>query len=173
MELVWYIHFTFVCFISRLDHDGVGILRTVDILASLGVSIEDQCTPIGRPVLSALPGSSKERKFSSTIRSSSVKTLPAINTDINKSNKSNFKGLGAAVITTAEEDNVIINSVSKVLSVKYNELLTELKTADPLCCGLVCYYCVCLSVCLSVCVTVMCAHVCVLSVRCIYTLYSS
>ena len=119
---------------ARFDHEGIGILKTVDILTSLGVCIEDQCTPIGRPVLSALPSSSKQRKASSTIRSScSVKALPAINADISKS-----EGSGAMVTTTAEEDN-IINDISKVLSVKYNELLAELKGADPLHSGLVCY----------------------------------
>ena len=123
-------------YIYRFDRDGVGILKTVDILTSLGVSIEDQRTPIGRPVLSALPSSSKQRKVSSTIRSSSVKTLPAINVDINKSAKSDSKGSHVPVTTTAEEDN-IINDVSKVLSVKYNELLAELKRADPLHSGLV------------------------------------
>lgn len=118
---------------TRFDHEGVGILKTVDILTSLGVCIEDQRTPIGRPVLSALPSSSKQRKVSSTIRSScSVKTLPAINACINKS-----EGPAAMVTTTTEEDN-IINDVSKVLSVKYNELLAELKGADPLHSGLVC-----------------------------------
>ena len=122
----------------RFDHNGVGILKTVDILTSLGVSIEDQRTPIGRTVLSALPSSSKQRKVSSTIHSSSVKTLPAINTDINKSANSDFKGSDVAVTTSVEEDN-IINDVSKVLSVKYNELLAELKRADPLHSGLVCY----------------------------------
>ena len=121
---------------ARFDHDGIGILQTVDILTSLGVCIEDQRTPIGRPVLSALPNSSKQRKVSSTIRSNSVKTLPAINTDINKSDKR--EGSGAMITTTTEEDK-IINDISKVLSVKYNELLAELKGADPLLSGLVCY----------------------------------
>lgn len=134
VDRAWYAYLTFACFMSRFDHEGVGILKTVDILASLGVSIEDQRTPIGRPVLSAIPSSSKQRKVSSMIRSSSVKALPAINTDINKYNKSDSKGSGA---TTAEEDN-IIDDVSKVLSVKYNELLAELKQADPLHSGLVC-----------------------------------
>ena len=120
----------------RFDRDGIGILKTVDILTSLGVSIEDQRTPIGRTVLSALPSSSKQRKVSSTIRSSSVKTLPAINTE---SAKNDSKGSDAPVTTTAEEDS-IINDVSKVLSIKYNELLAELKRADPLHSGLVCIY---------------------------------
>lgn len=119
---------------KKFDHDGIGILQTVDILTSLGVCIEDQRTPIGRPVLSALPNSSKQRKVSSTIRSNSVKTLPAINTDINKSDKR--EGSGAMITTTTEEDK-IINDISKVLSVKYNELLAELKGADPLLSGLV------------------------------------
>lgn len=126
----------------RFDHDGVGILKTIDILTSLGVSIEDQRTPIGRPVLSALPSTSKQRKVSSAIHSSSVKTLPAINTctDVNKSATGcHSKGSVATVTTTAEEDT-IIDDVSKVLSVKYNELLAELKRADPLQSGLVCYY---------------------------------
>ena len=73
--------------------------------------------------------------MASTIHSSSVKTLPAITGDINKFTKSDCKGCD--VSTTAEEDN-IINDVSKVLSVKYNELLAELKRADPLHSGLVC-----------------------------------
>lgn len=124
---------------SRFDHDGNGILRTVDILTSLGVAIEDRQTPIVRTVLSALPSSSKQRKVSSAICSSLVKTLPAISTDINKSTKDDCRELSTAVTTTAEEDK-IINDVSKVLSFKYNELLTELKKADPLHSGLVCQY---------------------------------
>lgn len=119
--------------LSRFDHNGVGILKTVDILTSLGVSVEDQQTPIGRPVLSALPNSSKQRKVSSTVRSSSVKTLPAINTDVSKFTKSDSK---RSCATVTEEDNIIYD-VSKVLSIKYNELLAELKKADPLHSGLV------------------------------------
>ena len=85
-------------------------------------------------MLSALPSSSKQRRVTSRILSSSVKTLPAINGDINKFTKSDSKGCD--ISTTAEEDG-IINDVSKVLSVKYNELLAELKRADPLHSGLV------------------------------------
>ena len=67
-----------------------------------------------------------------------MKTLPAINADVHKSTTSECKGSSVPVTTTAEEDG-IINDVSKVLSVKYNELLAELKKADPLQSGLVCY----------------------------------
>jgi len=118
------------------------------------VSIEDQPTPVGRPLLVSLPSTSIQRKMSalpttstqrrvssvsnssaqrvmSCVPSSSAKTLPALNPDI----KTPFKSSEATI--TPEEDT-IINDISKVMSVKYNELLAELKKADPLHSGLVC-----------------------------------
>ena len=137
----------------RFDSDGVGILNTVDILASLGVSIEDRPTPIGRAVLVSLPSSSIQRKMSalpftqrkvssvpsssvqrvmSCVPSSSTKTLPALNPDIRTPSKN------CEMTTITAEEDTIINDISKVMSVKYNELLAEFKKADPLQSGLVC-----------------------------------
>jgi len=152
--MLWFLITVVPFVLSRLDCDGVGILNTVDILASLGVSIEDRPTPIGRPVLVSLPSTSIQRKMSalpatstdrkvstvpnssaqrvmSCVASSSAKTLPALNPDIKTPSKSS-----EAIITT--EEDTIINDISKVMSVKYNELLAELKKADPLHSGLVC-----------------------------------
>ena len=148
-------------------------MNTIDILASLGVSIEDRPTPIGRPLLVSLPSTSIQRKMSalptqrkvssvpnssaqrvmSCVSSSSAKTLPALNPDIKTPIKS-------SEATTTPEEDTIINDISKVMSVKYNELLAELKKADPLHSGLVCnveiqlllYIHICMQVCYCVCV---------------------
>ena len=141
-------------------------MSTVDILASLGVSIEDRPTPIGKPLLVSLPSSSVQRKMSalpttsaqrkvssipnssaqrvmSCVPSGSAKTLPALNPDIKAPSKS-------SEVTITTEEDTIINDISKVMSVKYNELLAELKKADPLHSGLVCG------------IEIKCMHVCII-----------